>query len=32
MIHPRVIVVKNPEEMGVIAADQFEAEIQRKPA
>jgi glucosamine-6-phosphate deaminase len=32
MIHPRVIVVKNPEEMGVVAADQFEAEIQRKPA
>ncbi len=32
MIHPRVIVVKNPEEMGVIAADQFEAMIQAKPA
>ena len=32
MIHPRVIVVKNPEEMGVIAADQFEAMIQTKPA
>ena len=32
MIHPRVIVVKNPEEMGVLAADQFEAMIQTKPA
>ena len=32
MIHTRVIVVKNPEEMGKMAADQFEAMIQTKPA
>ena len=32
MIHTRVIVVKNPDEMGVKAADQFEAMIQSKPA
>lgn len=32
MIHTRVYVVKNPEEMGVLAADQFEALIQAKPA
>lgn len=32
MIHTRVIVVKNPDEMGVKAADQFEALIQSKPA
>ena len=32
MIHPRVIVVKNPDEMGILAADQFEALIQTKPA
>lgn len=32
MIHPRVIVAKNPEEVGKLAADLFETEIQRKPA
>lgn len=32
MIHPRIIVVENPEEMGAVAADQFEALIQTKPA
>ncbi len=32
MIHPRIIVAKNPEEVGKLAADLFEAEIQRKPA
>ena len=32
MIHPRIIVAKNPEEAGKLAADLFEAEIQRKPA
>ena len=32
MIHTRIIVAKNPEEAGKLAADQFEAEIQRKPA
>ena len=32
MIHTRIIVVKNPEEMGIKAADQFEAMIQSKPA
>ena len=32
MIHTRIIVVKNPDEMGVKAADQFEAMIQSKPA
>ena len=32
MIHTRVICVKNPEEMGVLAANEFEAMIQTKPA
>ena len=32
MIHPRIIVAKNPEEAGKLAADLFEAEIQKKPA
>lgn len=32
MIHARVIVVKDPTEMGIVAADQFEAAIQKKPA
>ncbi len=32
MIHTRVHVVNNPEEMGRLAADQFEAAIQAKPA
>ena len=32
MIHARVIKVKNPEEMGKVAADLFEALIQTKPA
>ena len=32
MIHTRVVVVKNPEEMGVKAAELFEAAIQTKPA
>lgn len=32
MIHTRVIVCKNPEEVGAVAADQFEAQIQMKPA
>ena len=32
MIHVRVIKAKNPEEMGKLAADQFEAMIQTKPA
>ena len=32
MIHTRIIVAKNPEEVGKLAADVFEAEIQRKPA
>ena len=32
MIHTKIIVVKNPEDMGVKAADQFEAAIQSKPA
>ena len=32
MIHTRVIVVKDPEEMGVQAANVFEAMIQTKPA
>ena len=32
MYHPRIIVAKNPEEVGRIAADAFEALIQAKPA
>ena len=32
MIHTRIIVAKNPEEVGKLAADMFECEIQRKPA
>ena len=32
MIHARVIKVKNPEEMGKVAADMFEGLIQTKPA
>lgn len=32
MIHVRVIKTKDPEEMGKLAADQFEAMIQTKPA
>ncbi len=32
MIHTRVIVGKNPEEVGKLAADIFEELIQRKPA
>ncbi len=32
MIHTRVHVVNNPEEMGRLAADLFEAAIQAKPA
>lgn len=32
MIHARVIKVKNPEEMGKVAADLFETLIQTKPA
>lgn len=32
MIHTRIVVVKNPDEMGVKAADHFEALIQSKPA
>ena len=32
MIHTKIIVVKNPDEMGVKACDQFEAMIQSKPA
>ena len=31
MIHTRVVVAKNPEEVGSLAADQFEALIQTKP-
>ena len=32
MLHVRVIRAKDPEEMGKLAADQFEAMIQSKPA
>ena len=32
MLHPRIIVAKNPEEAGKLAADKFETEIQMKPA
>lgn len=32
MLHPRIIVAKNPEEVGKFAADVFETEIQKKPA
>lgn len=32
MLHTRIIVAKNPEEVGSLAADMFEAEIQKKPA
>ena len=32
MLHTRVIVAKNPDEVGSLAADMFEAEIQKKPA
>ena len=32
MIHTRIIVVKNPEQMGVEAANLFETMIQTKPA
>ncbi len=32
MIYPRIIVAKNPEEVGRLAADLFETEIQKKPA
>lgn len=32
MIHTRVIVAENPAEVGKLAADVFEAEIQTKPA
>lgn len=32
MLHPRVIVAMNPEEVGVLAADVFEDVLSRKPA
>ena len=32
MLHTRIIVAKNAEEAGKLAADVFEAEIQKKPA
>ena len=32
MLHPRIIVAKNPEEVGKLAADLFETVIQTKPA
>ncbi len=32
MIHTKVFVCKNPEEVGALAADRFEALIQAKPA
>jgi len=32
MIHPRIIVAKNPEEVGKLAADVFEDVLSRKPA
>lgn len=32
MLHPRIIVAKTPEEVGKLAADVFETEIQKKPA
>ena len=32
MIHPRIIVAKNPEEVGKLAADVFEDVLTRKPA
>lgn len=32
MLHTKIIVVKDPREMGLKAADQFEAMIQSKPA
>ena len=31
MLHPRIIVAKNSEEVGKLATDKFEAEIQMKP-
>lgn len=32
MLHTRMIIAKNPDEVGKLAADMFEAEIQKKPA
>ena len=32
MLHVRVMKAKDPAEMGKLAADQFEAMIQAKPA
>lgn len=32
MYNPRIVVAKNPEEVGKLAADVFEAEISKKPA
>ena len=31
MIHTRVLVAKNPEEVGKLAADVFEEVLSRKP-
>lgn len=32
MLHPRIIVAKTPDEVGKLAADIFEAQIQKRPA
>lgn len=32
MLHPRIIIARNPDEVGKLAADVFESQIQKKPA